>query len=54
LRQNVPALADEGADTQVIIAPLPRLRPEHWRFVDRSSLIVNVELRDIVSSRWGL
>jgi len=54
LRQAVPALADEGADTQVIIAPLPRLRPEHWRFVDRSSLTVNVELRDIVSSRWGL
>jgi len=54
LRQKVPALADEGADIQVSIAPLPDLRPEQWRFVAASSLTVNVELRDIVSSRWGL
>jgi len=54
LRKNIPALTDEGADIQVTITPLPRLRPEHWRFVAPSSLTVNVELGDIVSSRWGL
>jgi len=54
LRKNIPALADEGADIQVTITPLPHLRPEQWRFVAASSLTVNVELRDIVSSRWGL
>jgi len=54
LRQSVPALMDEGADVQIMITPLPRLRPEHWRFVNHSSLHISVESQNIVSTHWGL
>ena len=54
LRLKIAALAGTGADLTVDIENVESLsiRPELWRYVDRSSLSVTVTTANIVTSGW--
>lgn len=55
LRQKVQALSDGEADLTVnIFEPTALLvRPEMWRYLDASTLSINVETANIVTPSWG-
>ena len=55
LKSAVPALSDGNADLTVTIddGKTVGVRPEMWRFVDDTSLTVNVTTTNIIQHTWG-
>jgi hypothetical protein len=54
LRANVPALQDSASDYAVVIAPVTGQLPEDYRYMDSTSLTVNVSLSTYTSGSWGV
>jgi len=53
LIKNIPALTDGAADFSVAITPYAgAYRPELWRYVDSTSLTINVTTTNITTAGW--
>jgi hypothetical protein len=54
LRANVAALQDTRSDYAVTVAPVTGQMPEDYRYMDATSLTVNVTLSTYTSGSWGV
>lgn len=46
LKKNIPALQDPNSDFTLSFGAMPTPLPEHWRYIDASSIAVNISLLD--------
>jgi hypothetical protein len=54
LKNNVPALADEGSEFAVTLPDIPGgLFPEQFRYMTEASMTVTVTAANYADGRWG-
>lgn len=46
IKKNIPALQDPNSDFRLVFGAMPSPMPEHWRYIDETSITVNVSLLD--------